>query len=666
MSFRGRLWLFFALIVIVPMIALAVVLFALTASSETGKADAGVAQGVRTAVVVHDSESRQMRDDARRVAADPALRRALARNRIADVRARIRELLDGQVEAIEVRAPSGEVLARAGSASVVAPQGAAVDREGGEPVAVVRVFGTLASELGNRISALTGLETTVFRGGRTLDTTLRDAPARSAHGEPSEPEGVESESGTEYRARIETIREPGGPPIEVAVLQPADALGDRIARNRLIIGVLLAAFIALALASAWVIGRSLTGQIGEFLAAARRLARGDFRQPVPIHGNDEFAQLGHEFNSMSDQLADKMEEVERKRGELEETIRRVGEALATGLDRQGVMELAVKQAVDACEAEVGRALTLDTSVFNGYGAGTQRADLEEALEASERAAFAISPEVGAELLAALDGEATKPMHERRRAVPSEAGGTHALTVVLRHVVGPPEYLGALSIARRGRPFDRTEAELLEYLAGQAVVSIENANLHETVERQAVTDELTGLANVRAFWSILARELERSRRFAGSLGLVMLDIDDFKQINDLYGHQQGDEVLAQVADVLRTLSRDIDAPARYGGEELAVILPETGLEGAVLLAERMREAITGIQVRGARGGGSLQVTASFGVAAAPESAFDREGLVAVADAALYRAKRAGKNRVEAAVPSGEPAPMGEPEPSTRPR
>jgi diguanylate cyclase (GGDEF)-like protein len=122
----------------------------------------------------------------------------------------------------------------------------------------------------------------------------------------------------------------------------------------------------------------------------------------------------------------------------------------------------------------------------------------------------------------------------------------------------------------------------------------------------------------------------------------------------------------VADVLRTLSRDIDAPARYGGEELAVILPETGLEGAVLLAERMREAITGIQVRGARGGGSLQVTASFGVAAAPESAFDREGLVAVADAALYRAKRAGKNRVEAAVPSGEPAPMGEPEPSTRPR
>ncbi len=665
MSFRGRLWLFFALIVIVPMIALAIVLFSLTASSETGKADAAVAQGMRTAFVVHDAEARQVRDDARRVAADPALRRALADNRIADARARIAELLGGDVEAIEIRSPAGRLLGRAGPASAVAAQGATIEREDGRPVAVLRVFGTRASELNNRVSALSGLEGTIYRGGRTLDTTVSDPPARSAHGELSEPGAVESGSGDEYRARIERIQEPGGQPIEMAVLQPAAALTDRIARNRIIIGALLVVFLALALAGAWVIGRSLTGQVDAFLAAAKRLARGDFRRPVPIHGDDEFAQLGREFNSMSEQLAGKMEEVERKRGELEETIRRVGEALATGLDRQGVMELAVKQAVDACEAESGRALTLDTAIFNGYEAGTARADLEDALEGAERAAFAISPEVGAELIDALDGESTQPP-ERRRAVASEARGTYALTVVLRHVVGPPEYLGALSIARRGRPFDRTEAELLEYLAGQAVVSIENANLHETVERQAVTDELTGLANVRAFWAILRRELERNRRFGSSLGLVMIDIDDFKQVNDRYGHQQGDEVLAQVAEILRRLSRDIDAPARYGGEELAVILPETELSGAALLAERMREAVEALQVPGARGSGVLQVTASFGVAAAPENGAEGEALVAAADAALYRAKRAGKNRVEAALPFGEAVEMAEPEPSTPPR
>jgi diguanylate cyclase (GGDEF)-like protein len=666
MSFRGRLRLFFILIVVVPMIALAIVLFALTARSETGKADAGIASGVRTAFAVHKQQERQTRDEARRVATDPELRAALVENRLGDARERIRELVGGDVEAIEIRSPSGAILGQAGTRSAVAPSGTTVEREDGRQVALLRVFATEGSELVGRVRQLTGLDGTVFRRGRSLGTTLDEPPERSAHGATGEPREVEA-AGTDYRGRIEPIPEPGGAPIEVGVLQPAAVLNDRIARDRILIAVLLGVFLVLALLSALLIGRSLTGQIGAFLVAAKRLGRGDFRQPVPVHGDDEFARLGREFNSMSGELVGKIEEVERRRGELEETIRRVGEALATGLDRQGVMELAVKQAVDACEAESGRALTLDTAIFNGCDAGRSDPVLEEALEASERAAFAISPEVGAELLDALDAEGGQVLQSsRRRAVASEARGAHALTVVLRHVVGPPEYLGALSIARHDRAFDRTEAELLEYLAGQAVVSIENASLHATVERQAVTDELTGLANTRAFWSILAREAERSRRFGSPLGLVMLDIDDFKQVNDHHGHQQGDEVLAHVARVLRDFSRDIDAPARYGGEEMAVILPETDLRGASQLAERVREAVASMQVPGAGGGGSLRVTASFGVAAAPDSAVEPERLVAAADAALYRAKRAGKNRVERAAPAEEPTRMAEPEPSTPPR
>ena len=666
MSFRGRLRLFFVLIVILPMIALALVLFTLTARSETGKADAAITAGVRTAFGVHEEESRQTIDEATRVASDPQLRSALAAGRFAEVQARIRELVGGDVEAIEVRSPSGAILARAGSPSAVAPRGTTVEREGGGQRVILRVFATEAAELAARIRRLTGLDATVYKRGRSIGSTLDQPPARSALGAIGDPREFQA-GGSEYRGQIERIAEPGGPPIEVAVLQPAQVLSDRIARNRLLIALLLGVFGIAALLSALMIGRSLTGEIGEFLGAARRLSRGDFRQPVRVHGDDEFAQLGSEFNSMSTQLAGKIEEVERKRSELEETIRRVGEALATGLDRQGVMELAVRQAVDACEAESGRALTLDTSIFNGCEAGRTDPALEEALEAAERAAFAISPEVGAELLDALDSEGGQVLHSsRRHAVASEARGTHALTVVLRHVVGPPEYLGALSIARNGRAFNRTEAELLEYLAGQAVVSIENANLHATVERQAVTDELTGLANVRAFWSILGRELERSRRFGSPLGLVMLDIDDFKHVNDRYGHQQGDEVLAHVASVLRDLSRDVDVPARYGGEELAVILPETDLDGAARLAERTRAAVEGMQVPGAGGRGSLRVTASFGVAAAPDSAAGAERLVAAADEALYRAKRAGKNRVDQAAPAADAGRSAEPEPSTPPR
>src|SRR5690606_7540210 len=134
------------------------------------------------------------------------------------------------------------------------------------------------------------------------------------------------------------------------------------------------------------------------------------------------------------------------------------------------------------------------------------------------------------------------------------------------------------------PFTDAERELFEYLARQAAVSVENAALHRAIERQAVTDELTGLANRRRFNEALSAEVERAKRFSHSFALILLDIDDFKSINDEYGHQQGDAVLREVASVLRELSREIDLPARYGGEEFALILPGTDIEGAYNLAE----------------------------------------------------------------------------------
>jgi diguanylate cyclase (GGDEF)-like protein len=316
----------------------------------------------------------------------------------------------------------------------------------------------------------------------------------------------------------------------------------------------------------------------------------------------------------------------------------------------------VQTAIEACGAEAGRALPVDSSRMELFEYGLEGEDqsLRAGLVAAEREAFKIDPDIGRELLAGLESEDGQPLPQR---LPSSAQLelVHALALPMRaRIAGGSDidFVGVISIARHDREFTPQERELFAYLAGQATLSIENVDLHETVQQQAVTDELTGLFNVRQFHSRLDGEIDRAERFATPLSLVMLDIDKFKAVNDNYGHQQGDRVLVEVARVLRRLSRDVDLPARYGGEEMAVVLPQTDLKGAEQQAERMRSAIEGMQIQRLDGGGLLPITASFGVAAFPTQAAEKTALIAAADAALYRAKRGGRNRVERA--EAEPA------------
>ncbi len=201
----------------------------------------------------------------------------------------------------------------------------------------------------------------------------------------------------------------------------------------------------------------------------------------------------------------------------------------------------------------------------------------------------------------------------------------------------------------GGSFDGESEQLAHWLAAQATIAIENERLHRTVKRQAITDELTQLSNRRRFTETLAVEVRRAERFGDPLSLVLADLDDFKQINDRYGHQAGDEVLKRFADVLRENVRDFDLPVRYGGEEFAVLLPETGLDGGEQLARRLQTALLRLRLPEISGD-RPPVTASFGVAAFP-AARSAEELLSAADGALYRAKAAGKNRV---VSAGEDA------------
>ena len=195
--------------------------------------------------------------------------------------------------------------------------------------------------------------------------------------------------------------------------------------------------------------------------------------------------------------------------------------------------------------------------------------------------------------------------------------------------------------RRGS-FSAEEREVAASLIAEGRIALENARLHNIVRRQAVTDELTDLANRRRFMEVLRQEVARARRFDLDLSLVIFDLDHFKQINDRYGHQTGDEVLREAAAVIRARVRETDLPARIGGEEFAVVLSGTDVAGAAALAENLRVDLSTL-VHAGRGGAA--VTASFGVAELPEGG-GLEELIGAADRALYRAKARGRNRVDA--------------------
>ena len=196
-------------------------------------------------------------------------------------------------------------------------------------------------------------------------------------------------------------------------------------------------------------------------------------------------------------------------------------------------------------------------------------------------------------------------------------------------------------------FSGVERRRAERLAAQASVAVENARQHAIARRDAMTDPLTGLANRRRFVEQLAAEATRRSRSGRPVALIVADLDDFKRVNDRHGHKTGDDVLRAFAGVLRGTVRDIDVPARLGGEEFAILLPETDGDGAATLARRLRERLEQLALD-LPGGGRLCVTASFGVASCPPAA-RVEDLPGAADEALYEAKHEGKNRVVEAAP-----------------
>jgi two-component system, cell cycle response regulator len=219
--------------------------------------------------------------------------------------------------------------------------------------------------------------------------------------------------------------------------------------------------------------------------------------------------------------------------------------------------------------------------------------------------------------------------------------TRSILVPLRRLEGGVERLGEGDLSHRIHLHTTDEFGQLATAFNEMAQKLEQT---QTALRElAIKDGLTGVYNRREFNRRLAAELERSQRYQHSFALVMMDIDFFKKLNDTYGHQAGDEALRIVAALLQQEVRPTDQVARYGGEEFVIILPETSSDDAVVLADRLRQAITAQAVPVAPEQ-SIHITASIGLAAFPADAQTDDKLTAAADKALYTAKRLGRNQV----------------------
>jgi diguanylate cyclase (GGDEF)-like protein len=201
----------------------------------------------------------------------------------------------------------------------------------------------------------------------------------------------------------------------------------------------------------------------------------------------------------------------------------------------------------------------------------------------------------------------------------------------------------VTLTRLGDPDEESRAVLLlRDVTMRERMQRELERAYADLERLARTDPLTGLANRRRFMEELEQEVERSERYGRPLSVVALDLDHFKSVNDSHGHAAGDDVLREAAQALQSVCRDVDLAARMGGEEFSLLLPETDIPGARIVAERVRERIAGAAHR-SPAGQAFRVTASLGVATVKPGA-SGEALLQAADEALYRAKDAGRNRV----------------------
>ncbi len=319
----------------------------------------------------------------------------------------------------------------------------------------------------------------------------------------------------------------------------------------------------------------------------------------------------------------------QEQAEREIAVNRLATAIGNSLELDSVLQTAAN--------EVGRALNVHSCAVR----------VEGALVGRQMTTYYFRPDAASEGEESLQidvDDISSRLANSPQAYVVEGDNSKSPTVLADAVVpliNQGNFIGLLLVRSddMSRVWADNELLLLHTVADQLAVAVNQAHLFAQMQQQALTDSLTGCYNRRSFELQLERDLHMATRMRQPLSLIMLDFDNFKDINDQAGHETGDVALRLLAEALRSELRAIDTAARFGGDEFVIIVPQATTEGAVIVAERLRKRIEQLEVPGFG-----RVTSSFGVATFPTHASSRDSLVVAADRSLYDSKNGGRNRV----------------------
>jgi diguanylate cyclase (GGDEF)-like protein len=400
--------------------------------------------------------------------------------------------------------------------------------------------------------------------------------------------------------------------------------------NRETMILVLAVGVLVSLAAILWLTRAVLPRTLSFARFAGRIAQGDYATRLQTRGDDELARLGRTLDDVAARR-EKAEEFERTQSEFSESLQLIGDEreaqemvrrhLERGIPTSTVTVLNKNNSADRLEAVT--TLAPDSPLSEALRGANPRDCLAVRGAATHRETPEHEPLLACKVCSACPGKKT--------CTPLLVGG---------------EVIGSL-LVRHDDALDDDDVRRMRESVAQAAPVIANLRNLAIAQLRAATDALTGLPNRRALDDMIKRIVAQAHHANTPVAALMIDLDHFKRANDTFGHSKGDEILAALGASLPNWLRRADFAARYGGEEFLVLLPDTDLAGALIIAEKIRSGVAEIRL----GGLDLEVSASVGVAMLPNHAIDAEQLVRSADRALYAAKTNGRNRVEIAC---EPA------------